>query len=63
MLFQQMLKKFSRGVAIKMLDLAATQAFFVKMPVAIAMAPHILEEGEFAFGIGEFSYVAFFAER
>ena len=54
-----MLKKFRRGVAIKMLDLATTQTFFVKMPLAIAMVSHILKQGELAFGIVEFSHTAF----
>lgn len=57
-----MLEKFSGGVAVQMLYLSATDAFFVKMLVAVAFFAYVLKDVAVVFGVAEFSNRLFFAE-
>ena len=61
-LLQKMSEKFSGGVAIQMLYLSATDAFFVKMLVTVAFFAHVLKDVAVIFGVAEFSNGLLFAQ-
>ena len=61
-LLEQMPEKFGGHVAIQMLYLAATDALFVKMSVAVTFLAYVLKHVAVVFGVAEFPNRLLFAE-